>query len=66
VPAAVGARAKLPEQPRLADPGLTDERQRRRPSLVQPVEDAVDRAELGRPSDEVSEAGDHAPPRDPA
>ena len=56
--ASLGASGELPEQPGLADPGLTDELDRARAPLIELVEDPIERTELlGAPHEVI---GKHA------
>ena len=53
MPAQIGARLQLGEQPGLADPGLADELDRRGPAALQPGERLVERVELLGAPDEM-------------
>ena len=53
MPARVGARGELGEQPRLADAGLAHQLDRYRPAPVELRDEAVERAELRGAPDEM-------------
>jgi hypothetical protein len=62
VTASVRARRELPEQPRLADPGLADQLDRARATAIELVEGPLESLELVGTPDEARAKQGHGPP----